>query len=83
MDYWFLMIAAFLSLAGMLIHGFIGGKIYISNVNDSDMEALTKSLSIACLAGNMIELKGLYLLENPPIRNLNNPITVELVHNSD
>ena len=46
MDYWFLMIAAFLSLAGMLFHGFIGGKIYISNVNDSDMEALTKSLSI-------------------------------------
>ena len=46
MDYWFLMIAAFLSLAGMLFHGFIGGKTYISNVNDSDMEALTKSLSI-------------------------------------
>ena len=46
MDYWFLMIAAFLSLVGMLFHGFIGGKIYISNVNDSDMEALTKSLSI-------------------------------------
>ena len=46
MDYWFLMIAAFLSLAGMLFHGLIGGKIYIGNVNDSDMEALTKSLSI-------------------------------------
>ena len=46
MDYWFLMIAAFLSLAGMLFHGFIGGKIYVSNVNDSDMEALTKSLSM-------------------------------------
>ena len=46
MDYWFLMIAAFLSLAGMLFHGFIGGKIYISNVNDSNMEELTKSLSI-------------------------------------
>ena len=46
MDYWFLMVAACLSFAGMLFHGFIGGKIYISNVNDSDMEALTKSLSI-------------------------------------
>ena len=46
MDYWFLMIAAFLSLAGMLFHGLIGGKIYIGNINDSDMEGLTKSLSI-------------------------------------
>jgi hypothetical protein len=46
MDYWVLMAAAFISFAGMLFHGFIGGKIYISNVNDSDMEALTKSLSI-------------------------------------
>ncbi|MDB9939870.1 hypothetical protein OAD58_01220 [Gammaproteobacteria bacterium] len=46
MDYWFLMVAAFISLVGVLFHGFIGGKIYISNINDSDMEALTKSLSI-------------------------------------
>ena len=46
MDYWLLMVAAFLSLAGMLFHGLIGGKIYIGNVNDSDMETLTKSLSI-------------------------------------
>ena len=46
MDYWFLMAAAVISLAGMVFHGFIGGKIYISKVNDSDMEALTKSLSI-------------------------------------
>ncbi|MAD67087.1 hypothetical protein ACMAY4_11750 [Porticoccaceae bacterium nBUS_17] len=46
MDYWFLMAAAAISLVGMVFHGFIGGKIYISNVNDSDMETLTKSLSI-------------------------------------
>ena len=46
MDYWFLMAAAAISLVGMEFLGFIGGKIYISNVNDSDMEALTKSLSI-------------------------------------
>ena len=46
MDYWFLMAAAFISLAGMVFHGFVGGKIYISKVNDSDMEALPKSLSI-------------------------------------
>lgn len=46
MDYWFLMAAAFISFAGMVFHGFIGGKIYIRNANDSDMETLTKSLSI-------------------------------------
>jgi hypothetical protein len=46
MEYWFLMAAAAISLVGMVFHGFIGGKIYISNVNDSDMETLTKSLSI-------------------------------------
>ncbi len=46
MDYWLLMAAAFISLVGMVFHGFVGGKIYISKVNDSDMEALPKSLSI-------------------------------------
>ena len=40
------MAAAFISLVGMVFHGFVGGKIYISKVNDSDMEALPKSLSI-------------------------------------
>ena len=46
MEYWFLMAAAFIFLAGVIFHGFVGGKIYISNVNDSDMETLKKSLSI-------------------------------------
>ena len=46
MDYWFLMLGAVLSLAGMVFHGFIGGKIYMENVNRSDLEPLTKSLSL-------------------------------------
>ena len=46
MDYWFLMAGAIISLAGMVFHGFIGGKIYMKNVNESSMEALTKSLSL-------------------------------------
>ena len=46
MDYWFLMLGAVLSLAGMVFHGFIGGKIYMGNVNKSDLEPLTKSLSL-------------------------------------
>ena len=140
------MAAAAISLVGMVFHGFIGGKIYISNVNDSDMEALTKSLSIvswhvftiflfasastliyvaynpefavavypiiginlfgallfvflglgkaqslvknarccshghygvACLVGNMKEVKGLDLLANLSTRNLNTYVTDE------
>jgi|TARA_B110000093_G_C12778999_1_gene329719 hypothetical protein len=46
MNYWFLMLGAVLSLAGMVFHGFIGGKIYMGNVNKSDLEPLTKSLSL-------------------------------------
>jgi hypothetical protein len=46
MHYWFLMAGAIISLAGMVFHGFIGGKIYMKNVNESSMEALTKSLSL-------------------------------------
>ena len=46
MRYWFLMLGAALSLAGMVFHGLIGGKIYMGNVNKSDLEPLTKSLSL-------------------------------------
>lgn len=46
MNYWFLMAGAAVSLAGMIFHGFIGGRRYIENVNRSDMEPLTKSLSV-------------------------------------
>ena len=46
MDYWFLMLGAVLSLAGMVFHGFVGGKVYIGNINKSDLEPLTKSLSL-------------------------------------
>ena len=46
MDYWFLMTGAIISLVGMVFHGLVGGKIYTKNVNDSDMQSLTKSLSL-------------------------------------
>ena len=46
MNYWFLMLGAVLSLAGMAFHGFVGGKIYMGNINKSDLEPLTKSLSL-------------------------------------
>lgn len=37
MEFWFLVAAAILSLAGMVFHGFIGARIYMGNVNDSDL----------------------------------------------
>ncbi|MDA8785977.1 hypothetical protein N9N19_00385 [Porticoccaceae bacterium] len=46
MNYWFLITAAMISLVGMVVHGFIGGKIYMKNINDSAMEPLTKLLSL-------------------------------------
>jgi hypothetical protein len=46
MNYWFLMLGAVLSFAGMVFHGFVGGKIYMGNINKSDLEPLTKSLSL-------------------------------------
>ncbi len=46
MTYWFLMIAAMLSLVGMVFHGYVGGRLYMGNINNSNMEPLTKSLSL-------------------------------------
>lgn len=46
MDFWFLIIGAIISFAGMVLHGFAGGKIYIGNINKSDLMPLTKSLSL-------------------------------------
>jgi hypothetical protein len=46
MNDWFLIGGAVLSLVGMIFHGVVGGRVYMGNVNDSSMEALTKSLSL-------------------------------------
>ena len=46
MDNLFLIAGAFISLVGMLFHGLIGQKKYMGNVYASDMEPLTKSLSL-------------------------------------
>ena len=46
MDYWFLMIGALISFVGMLFHGIVGQIKYMDNINKSDMEPLTKSLSL-------------------------------------
>ena len=38
--------AAVVALAGALFHGYVGGKIYISHINASDLMPLTQSLSL-------------------------------------
>jgi len=44
---WYLISGAIISLVGMLFHGVAGQKIYMSNIYKSEMEELTKSLSLA------------------------------------
>lgn len=46
MSEWFLIGGAALSLVGMIFHGVVGGRVYMGNINDSNMEARTKSLSL-------------------------------------
>ena len=43
---WFLLSASIISLVGMVFHGVAGHKIYMGNINGSDLESLTKSLSL-------------------------------------
>jgi len=44
-NYWFLIAGATISLVGMIFHGFVGGKVYMKNINNSAIPALTNSLS--------------------------------------
>lgn len=46
MSFWYLNIAAFIAAVGAVFHGYVGGRIYLSRINGSDLEDLTKSLSI-------------------------------------
>ena len=43
---WYLISGAIISLVGMLFHGLAGQKKYMSHIYASDMEPLTKSLSL-------------------------------------
>ena len=40
------MSGGFISFLGILIHGIIGTRIYMNDINKSDLDALTKSLSL-------------------------------------
>ena len=43
---WYLISGAIISLLGMLFHGVVGQNKYMSNIYKSEMEELTKSLSL-------------------------------------
>ena len=46
MNFWLLMFAAGLSMVGAFFHGVIGGRIYMDNINKSNLEVRGKSLSL-------------------------------------
>ena len=46
MNNWFLISSAILSFLGMVFHGLIGGKMYQTNINKSNLEPLGKTLSM-------------------------------------
>ena len=43
---WFLILGAIISLVGMFFHGVVGQSKYMGNIYKSEMEPLTKSLSL-------------------------------------
>ena len=46
LGFWLLMAAAALSLFGAFFHGIVGGRMYMDNINRTDLEPLGKSLSL-------------------------------------
>ena len=44
--FWLLMAAGALSLFGAFFHGVLGGRMYMNNINNADLEPLGKSLSL-------------------------------------
>jgi len=46
MQFWLLISAATLSLAGALFHGILGHRLYMGNINGSNLVAETKILSL-------------------------------------
>ncbi|MEP4147657.1 MAG: hypothetical protein ABJL54_10570 [Halioglobus sp.] len=46
MSFFLLMFAAAISLFGAFFHGVVGGRLYIKNIDNSNLEPLGKSLSL-------------------------------------
>ena len=56
MTFWYLNVAAFIAAMGAVIHGYVYGRIYLGHINGSDLEGLTKSLSLIAWQGFTIWL---------------------------
>ena len=46
MNFWFLIFGATIAFVGMVFHGYVGQKKYMGNINQGELENLTKSLSL-------------------------------------
>tara|TARA_B100001559_G_scaffold74364_1_gene61205 strand:- start:462 stop:824 length:363 start_codon:yes stop_codon:yes gene_type:complete len=76
---WYLISGAIISLVGMLFHGVVGQKIYMGNIYKSEMEELTKSLSLVSWHVFTIflfisALTLLYIAYNPELAMASYPI---------
>ena len=41
MAFWYLNVAAFIAAVCAVLHGYVGGRIYVGDIKDSDLEGLT------------------------------------------
>ena len=46
MQFTLLMVAAAIALVGAIFHGYVGGRLYMKNIRESQLASLTQSLSL-------------------------------------
>ena len=46
MQFTLLMLAAAIAMAGAIFHGYVGGRLYMKNIRESQLAPLTQSLSL-------------------------------------
>ena len=46
MQFTLLMVAAAIALVGAIFHGYVGGRLYMKNIRESQLALLTQSLSL-------------------------------------
>ena len=81
MEYWYLIITGIIAFVGLLFHGIAGHLKYIGAINDSNLEPLTKSLSLVSwhvftiflFVGSLVLL---YVAYNPAITLALYPVIV-------
>ena len=45
MQFTLLMVAAAIAMVGAIFHGYVGGRLYMKNIRESQLASLTQSLS--------------------------------------